>query len=140
MASPLVETKLFVPAARRDVVARPRLRERLDQGAAARLTLLSAPAGFGKTTQGRLSEAAGAYEDALRLAAGAPTTVRGTADMYVGLSQIACERNDLEAAARLLARSRQLGEYSGLPQNPYRWRVATARLRQLQGDVDCCHR
>jgi LuxR family maltose regulon positive regulatory protein len=50
MASPLVETKLFVPAARREVVARPRLRERLDQGAAAKLTLLSAPAGFGKTT------------------------------------------------------------------------------------------
>jgi LuxR family maltose regulon positive regulatory protein len=32
------------------MVARPRLLERLDQGLSARLTLLSAPAGFGKTT------------------------------------------------------------------------------------------
>jgi len=50
MASPLVATKLFVPTRRTGLVARPRLRERLDRGAKARLTLVSAPAGFGKTT------------------------------------------------------------------------------------------
>ena len=49
-ASPLVETKLFVPPPRGDAVARPRLTELLDQGRRARLTLVSAPAGFGKTT------------------------------------------------------------------------------------------
>jgi len=49
VASPLVETKLFVPQPRH-VVARPRLTELLNQGRRARLTLLSAPAGFGKTT------------------------------------------------------------------------------------------
>lgn len=48
--SPLVETKLVVPALRGDAVARPRLTELLDQGRRARLTLVSAPAGFGKTT------------------------------------------------------------------------------------------
>ncbi|HEX2808761.1 MAG TPA: hypothetical protein VHN80_21570, partial [Kineosporiaceae bacterium] len=50
MASPLVKTKLFVPRLRRSVVARPRLSERLGRGAETRLTLISAPAGFGKTT------------------------------------------------------------------------------------------
>src|SRR6187200_351065 len=48
--SPLVETKLFLPQPRGDAVARPRLTELLDRGRTARLILVSAPAGFGKTT------------------------------------------------------------------------------------------
>ena len=47
---PLMATKLYVPRQRRGLVARPRLVERLETGAEARLTLVSAPAGFGKTT------------------------------------------------------------------------------------------
>jgi LuxR family maltose regulon positive regulatory protein len=48
---PLLATKLFAPRPRPDLVARPRLLERLDAGlASARCTLLSAPAGAGKTT------------------------------------------------------------------------------------------
>ena len=50
MAGPLLETKLYVPRRRRGLVPRPRLSERLDRGAEAKLTLVSAPAGFGKTT------------------------------------------------------------------------------------------
>jgi LuxR family maltose regulon positive regulatory protein len=50
MASPLVETKLYIPKLRRSLVARPRLSGRLRGGAASSLTLVSAPAGFGKTT------------------------------------------------------------------------------------------
>jgi LuxR family maltose regulon positive regulatory protein len=50
MAGPLLETKLQVPRRRRDLVARPRLSERLSRGAESALTLVSAPAGFGKTT------------------------------------------------------------------------------------------
>src|SRR5690606_20718900 len=50
MAVPLVATKLNLPALRPGVVARPRLRALLDRGMEARLTLISAPAGFGKTT------------------------------------------------------------------------------------------
>ena len=50
VAGPLLETKLFVPRWRRGLVPRPRLSERLDRGAEAKLTLVSAPAGFGKTT------------------------------------------------------------------------------------------
>jgi LuxR family maltose regulon positive regulatory protein len=50
MARPLIATKLFVPKVRSQVVTRARLLERLRRGADARLTLVSAPAGFGKTT------------------------------------------------------------------------------------------
>src|SRR5438132_4156479 len=50
MASPLLETKLYIPSRRRSVVARARLIERLNRGAESKLTLVSAPAGFGKTT------------------------------------------------------------------------------------------
>ena len=50
MASPLLETKLHVPRPRRGLVTRPRLNERLSRAAEAELTLVSAPAGFGKTT------------------------------------------------------------------------------------------
>ena len=49
-ASPVLETKLHVPDLRRTLVARPRLSERLSHGAESKLTLISAPAGFGKTT------------------------------------------------------------------------------------------
>jgi len=50
MASPLLRTKLFIPRLPTSLVARSRLSERLGSGAASRLTVVSAPAGFGKTT------------------------------------------------------------------------------------------
>ncbi len=50
MTGPLLGTKLYVPRLRRGSVGRPRLMSRMDAGADARLTLISAPAGFGKTT------------------------------------------------------------------------------------------
>ena len=50
MTSPLLETKLYIPRSRRGLVRRPRLSERLNRGVGAKLTLVSAPAGFGKTT------------------------------------------------------------------------------------------
>jgi LuxR family transcriptional regulator, maltose regulon positive regulatory protein len=46
----VLATKLFVPPARANLVARPRLTERLTAGLHRKLTLISAPAGFGKTT------------------------------------------------------------------------------------------
>ena len=62
--------------------------------------------------------------------------LRGTADMHVGMSQIARERNDLPAATQHLLRAQELGEHTWLPQNPYRWRVAMARVREAEGDLD----
>jgi LuxR family maltose regulon positive regulatory protein len=50
MGAPLMATKLHVPPMRPESVSRPRLIERLDAGLGGKLTLVSAPAGFGKTT------------------------------------------------------------------------------------------
>jgi ATP/maltotriose-dependent transcriptional regulator MalT len=47
---PLLATKHYVPKWRPALVTRPNLIERLDQGAERKLALISAPAGFGKTT------------------------------------------------------------------------------------------
>ena len=46
----LLTTKLYLPPVRANLVVRPRLTQRLDEGLTHKLTLISAPAGFGKTT------------------------------------------------------------------------------------------
>jgi LuxR family transcriptional regulator, maltose regulon positive regulatory protein len=50
MTQLLLTTKLFFPRARTNLVSRPRLIERLSAGLRKPLTLISAPAGYGKTT------------------------------------------------------------------------------------------
>jgi LuxR family transcriptional regulator, maltose regulon positive regulatory protein len=50
VVKPLLESKWHVPGRRPGAVPRPRLSQRLDRGTRSRLTLVSAPAGFGKTT------------------------------------------------------------------------------------------
>ena len=90
-----------------------------------------------RIAQGRLNDAMGLYERGLQVAKaqGGPT-LRGAADMHVGMSELFRERNDLESASQHLIASRELGEENGLPQNPYRSRVAAARIRQARGDLD----
>ena len=89
-----------------------------------------------RRTQGRLGEAMCTYEQALQRAPQQGGAVlRGTADMYVGMSELHRERDDLPAATQHLLRSQELGEHNGLPQNRYRWRVAMARIRQAEGDL-----
>jgi LuxR family maltose regulon positive regulatory protein len=50
MSAQILATKLYIPLPRPKVVSRPRLIERLEEGLHRKLTLVSAPAGFGKTT------------------------------------------------------------------------------------------
>src|SRR5438270_3885479 len=50
MSTPILATKLYLPRLRPNVVSRPRLLERLNEGLHRNLTLIAAPAGFGKTT------------------------------------------------------------------------------------------
>ena len=52
MSNPILATKLYIPPTRPNIVPRPRLVEQLTQGLhlGHKLTLISAPAGFGKTT------------------------------------------------------------------------------------------
>ncbi|HZG66508.1 MAG TPA: LuxR C-terminal-related transcriptional regulator, partial [Herpetosiphonaceae bacterium] len=99
-----------------------------------------------RIAQGRLHEAMRTYERGLRLATeqqrrpeGTPGTrpvPQGAADMYVGMSELERERDDLHAATQHLLRSKELGERIGLPQNQSRWCVAMARIREAQGDLD----
>jgi LuxR family maltose regulon positive regulatory protein len=90
-----------------------------------------------RIVQGRLREAMRTYEQALQLAmAQGEPTMRGTADMYVGMSELYRERDELNAATQHLGRSKAQGEHTGFPQNPYRWRVVMARIRETQGDLD----
>jgi LuxR family maltose regulon positive regulatory protein len=94
-----------------------------------------------RIAQGRLHEAMRIYERAVRLATelggqqGRPA-LRGTADLYVGMSELHRERNDLASAMRYLRRSKELGEHNSVPQNRYRWYVAMARIRQAKGDLN----
>ena len=65
-AIPLLETKLYVPRSHADLVSRPQLTERVRQGTRRKLTLVLAPAGFGKTTllAAWLAEATGGQRSA----------------------------------------------------------------------------
>ena len=50
MVNQLLTTKLYIPQAHPNLVSRLRLSECLEEGMGRKLTLISAPAGFGKTT------------------------------------------------------------------------------------------
>jgi LuxR family maltose regulon positive regulatory protein len=89
-----------------------------------------------RLVQGRLGEAGRIYEQGLQRALQPDRSVlRGTADMYVGLSALSREQNDLAAARDFLLRSQELGVDAALPQNPYRWRVAMARIQEAEGNL-----
>ncbi|NTU83713.1 MAG: hypothetical protein HGA45_30795 [Chloroflexales bacterium] len=90
-----------------------------------------------RIAQGRLREAMQTYERGLQLATEqGGSALRGAADLHVGMSEIACERNDLPAAMQHLLHSQQRGEHTGFPHHRYRWRVAMTRLQEAQGDLD----
>lgn len=50
MSTPILTTKLYIPPPHPELIPRPRLIKRLNNGLYRKLTLISAPAGFGKTT------------------------------------------------------------------------------------------
>lgn len=86
--------------------------------------------------QGCLNEAMTTFEQGLHWATKEARVMQGAADMHVGMSTLHYEHNNLETATQCLLTSQSLGELAGLPQNPYRWRAAMARIRQAQGDLD----
>jgi LuxR family transcriptional regulator, maltose regulon positive regulatory protein len=88
-----------------------------------------------RLAQGRLRDATSIFERGLQRAKRSQPVLRGAADMHVGLSQLLCERDKLDSARQHLQASRELGDYNGLPQNRYRWRVAMARIREAEGDL-----
>jgi len=90
-----------------------------------------------RLAQGWLREAMHTYELALReaLEPGKPV-LRGTADLYVGMSELYRERNELQVAVQHLLQSQELGERTRFPPDRWRWCVAMARIKEAQGDLD----
>lgn len=88
-----------------------------------------------RRAQGRLHEAVRTYERSLQLAAEHGER-RGTAELYLGLSELYCERGDLETARAHLVRGEALREQASLPGYDYMWRLVKARLQEAQGNLD----
>ena len=88
------------------------------------------------TAQGRLNEAKDAYEQSLQIAAeqGEPAML-GTADLYVGLSELHLEQGDLQGAIQDMRRSQDVGEQAAQDAYEYRSRVAWARIKEVEGDL-----
>jgi LuxR family maltose regulon positive regulatory protein len=87
--------------------------------------------------QGRLQEAVNTYEQSLQLATKQGDSVlRGTANLYLGLSELHLEQGDLEAATQHLTRSKELGEQAALEAYQYRRRVVQAQIKEIEGDID----
>ena len=87
--------------------------------------------------QGRLQDALNACERALQIAAkqGEPALL-GTADLHVGLSELHLEQGDLQGATQDMRRGEELAEHAAHDAYQYRSRVAWARIREVQGDID----
>jgi LuxR family maltose regulon positive regulatory protein len=86
--------------------------------------------------QGRLRAARRLYEQTLHPALAQGETVPPVvADVYVGLSELDAEQNQLELAARHLEQAQTFGEHASLPENRHRRFLALARIRQAEGDL-----
>jgi LuxR family maltose regulon positive regulatory protein len=89
-----------------------------------------------RIAQGRLTDAMRLYQRGLMLATrDRQPVLRGAGDMHVGMSGLLTEWNDLDAARDHLEGSTGLGDHAGLALNPYRWHIAMARLREIEGDL-----
>lgn len=85
---------------------------------------------------GRPGRARQLYDDALRVAEryeGAVAHV--TAELHVGLSELAVEAGDLAAAQRHLKAGSDSSGPSGSQENHYRWFIAKAALSRAEGDL-----
>jgi LuxR family maltose regulon positive regulatory protein len=87
VATSVLTTKLYVPPIRSELVPRPRLIEQLDDGLGRKLTLISAPAGFGKTTL--LSE----WIQAMGKAS-SPIAAMGEAPLPIAVAWISLDESD----------------------------------------------
>ena len=85
---------------------------------------------------GRPSTARRLYERALGVAEEHGTrTMRATADLLVGLSELDYEVDDLEAATRHLERAAGLSEGAATTESRFRWFVARGRVASAEGDL-----
>jgi LuxR family maltose regulon positive regulatory protein len=86
--------------------------------------------------QGRLREAERTYKQSIQLASTHDQSVRHVAaNLYLGLGLLCHEQGDQQSAAQHLHKSEELGEQA-LIDWPYRWRLAQARLKEAEGDLE----
>jgi LuxR family maltose regulon positive regulatory protein len=86
--------------------------------------------------QGRLREAERTYKQSIQLASTHDQSVRHvSANLYLGLGLLYHEQGDQQSAAQHLRKSGELGEQA-LIDWPYRWRLAQARLKEAEGDLE----
>lgn len=87
--------------------------------------------------QGRLHEARSLYERALQEARerGEPV-LQGTADLYMCLSMLDIEQNDLDAAEKNLQKCEELSEQARLPDWKYRLSLVRARMNERSGNLE----
>ncbi|MGB8981953.1 MAG: tetratricopeptide repeat protein [Anaerolineales bacterium] len=86
--------------------------------------------------QGRLREAERTYKQSIQLALTHDQVRHVTSNLYLGLGLLCHEQGDQQAAAQHLRKSGELGEQTALNDWPYRWRLAKARLKEAEGDLD----
>jgi len=90
-----------------------------------------------RKAQGRLLEAIRIYEESLQLAKKEGEIVhQGTADLYLGLSELYREQDNLEIARKHLLKTKELSDHATLADWPYCWSLARARIKEAQGDLD----
>jgi len=85
--------------------------------------------------QGRLREAERTYKQSIQLASTHDQVRHVTANLYLGLGLLYHEQGDQKSAAQHLRKSSELGEQA-LIDWPYRWRLAQARLKEADGDLE----
>ena len=89
-----------------------------------------------RVTQGRLLEAIAVYEQSLQTAAElGESLIQGTADLYIGLSDLHHEQGHGEIASQHLLRAEELVEQVALPVSQYRLCLVQARRKRSQGDL-----
>jgi LuxR family maltose regulon positive regulatory protein len=90
-----------------------------------------------RVAQGRLREAATIYELGLQLAREqVDSAAAETDELWLGLSELHCEWNDLESAVRHIDAVAQSAERTAHTGNRQRWCMAMARVRVARGHLE----
>jgi LuxR family maltose regulon positive regulatory protein len=86
--------------------------------------------------QGRLRDAERTYKQSIQLVSTHDQVRHVSSNLYLGLGLLCHEQGDQQSAAQHLRKSGELGEQTALNDWPYRWRLANARLKEAEGDLE----
>jgi len=90
-----------------------------------------------RVEQGHLRKAINIYEQSLQIVKEkGESLLMVSANLYLGLSEINRERGNLEDARQLMKKSKDVGEQAALPDWPYRWNLAQAKMLEIEGDLN----